>query len=125
MKKIIFLLLSISLISLLNGCAAEKRQYFKIANVGSDNFEVDKAQCEYQAELNTQMPNHTDLTINIDNRQGDGSTNYSNVYGSNKGFSNIGTRSKVGDVISASLKKDKLTDLCLKSMGWSWKVIEK
>ncbi len=116
MKKIAYSFILIGAMTLLNGCMAEKRQYFKIAIGGSGNLEVDKAQCEYQAELNTQMPNRTNITVNVDNRQGYGSTNYSNVYG-NQGLSNIGTRSGIGDAIDASIKKDRLTDLCLKSMG--------
>ncbi len=124
MKKRAYIVIFITVMVLLNGCVAEKRQYIKIANGGSGNLEVDKAQCEYQAELNTQMPNRTNITVNVDNRQGYGSTNYSNVYGNNQGFSNIGTRSGIGDAIDASIKKDRLTDLCLKSMGWSWKVIK-
>ena len=124
MKKINFILISTSLLLLFNGCVGEKREYLKIAQGGSGNLEVDKAQCEYKAELNTQLPNRTNITLNVDNRQGYGSTNYSNVYGSNKGFSNIGTNSGIGDAINASMRKERLTDLCLRSMGWSWKVIK-
>jgi len=123
MKKLVFGFFLIGTIVLLSGCVAEKREYIKIANGGSGNLEVDKAQCEYQAELNTQIPNRANITVNVDNRQG--ATNYSNVYGQNKGFSDIGTRMvnnyHAGD---ADRKIERLTDLCLKSRGWSWNVIK-
>ena len=133
MKKIVYSFIIVGIIALLNGCVAEKRQYSKIANGGSGNLEVDKAQCEYQAELapTVPVPNNTDLTINIDNRQGYGSTNYSNVYGSRDEHS----LSKIYDDAyknGASIRRrsdakkriQRLTDLCLKSRGWSWKVIK-
>ncbi len=127
MKKMISSFVFVVAMILLSGCVAEKRQYFKIANGGSGNFEVDKAQCEYQAELNTKIPNRANITVNVDNRQG--TTNYSNVYGQNKGYSGIGTSmvnnyNTLNAAGEADKKIQRLTDLCLKSKGWSWNVIK-
>ena len=131
MKKIAYSFILVGIIFLLNGCVAEKREYFKIANGGSGNLEVDKAQCEYQAELVSAVPvpNNTDVTINIDNRQGYGSTNYSNVYGNGGRYANLAgnsyqTGASMRRTEEARNRKSRLTDLCLRSRGWSWNVIK-
>lgn len=126
MKKLTFGFALAGIMFLFSGCVAEKREYFKIAQGGSGNLEVDKAQCEYQAELSatSPAPNYTDITVNVDNRQGYGSTNYSNVYSSGGGYSNMGRSGReLGRAIDLENKKTRLMDLCLRSRGWSWKVI--
>ncbi len=131
MKQLTYSFVLIGIVFLFSGCVAEKREYFKIANGGSGNLEVDKAQCEYQAELTPAIPvpNNTDVTINIDNRRGYGSTNYSNVYGNSGRYANLASDSykmgaSIGRAEEARNRKSRLTDLCLRSRGWSWKIIK-
>ena len=118
-------LLPFLLVFLLGGCTSH-REYYKIAKGGSGNLSVDYAQCEYQAQMNTQAPQNTNVQINVDNRRGNGSTNYSNLYNQNTSKPLRPGAAFLQGVRESELRRrpQMLTDLCLKSRGWNWKIIE-
>jgi len=103
---------------LLYGCASiqTQRQYYKIAKGGSGNLEVDKAQCAYQAELNTPIPSNNKVIIN--------SSNY-NTYSSGGIGGGFASGFASAEASAApKRRKNRLIDLCLKSRGWQWNTID-
>ena len=113
MKKIIYILL---VVGLFTGCT--HREYFKVSSGGTGNVDKDLAQCEYNAEMNVKS----------------NATNTQNVI-INQGYHDeTKEERKERQKREASLEYEKerkhdsqvqkLTDLCMRSRGWSLKYVD-
>ncbi len=103
------------LVLVLSGCS--HREYYKTYKGGSGNLEVDKARCRLEAEKNVPL-NNPQTVVNIKNFS-------SSLSKKERKEAEEQERQRQN---SAQYAKDnkisKLTDLCLKSKGWSWNYVK-
>ena len=113
LKKYLYLL---SIMFLFSACT--HREYFKVSSGGSGNIDKDLAQCEYEAEMNTQSHASQNVVVNV----------ASNYRGETKEERKERERREDELVRQEEVKHDnqvrKLRDLCLRSRGWSWKIVD-
>ena len=113
MKIYIYLL---SIVLLFTACT--HREYFKASSGGSGNLDKDLAQCEYESEMNTRSNSSQNVVVNV----------ASNYRGETKEERKERERREDERIRQEEIKHDsqvrKLRDLCMRSRGWSWRVVK-
>ena len=98
---------------LLSACS--HREYFKASSGGSGNLDKDLASCEYESELNTQPSNTQNIIVNVNSKE---------TKEERKAREKIERNLKYAEESARNSQVKKMTDLCMRAKGWSWKMVE-
>ena len=113
LKRYLYLL---SILFLFSACT--HREYFKVSSGGSGNIDKDLAQCEYEAEMNTRSNASQNVVVNVN-------SNYQNETKEERKERERREDERIRqEEAKHNSQVRKLRDLCLRSRGWSWRVVK-
>ena len=108
-----FFIYAIVVMFFLSACS--HREYFKVSSGGSGNLDKDLASCEYESELNTKSSNIQNIIVNFDRKE------------TKKERKEREQSEQTNRAIAESTRNGKvsrMTDLCMRAKGWSWKMVK-